>query len=282
MTELNGETYSNLRRGKIANMVREVLIRNDYKEVMTPIMRSGYSLINPRFKVSNGSYLRDCMELSLRKMVTEEEPRIFEIGACFRCEEVDSTHYQEFYMMELYSVGQAIGDMIKLTEEIVSSAAPKMQGVAMFSLREFIKKDLGLDIAEESTETLIQYLVRKYHYINPRMAHFMMAEYIEAIVEPLLSVPNYLYFVTDYPTCTIAVADRVEGLNYIQRFECFFNRLEVAHSFVDSLDYEDMKKRLIAADVLGPEEEELLKLTLKGLLLPTAGLGIGIDRLGMI
>lgn len=279
---MNGETYSKLRRGKIANIVRTVLVGNGYKEVMTPIMRPGFSLINPRFKVSDGSYLRDCMELSLRKMVTEEEPKIFEIGPCFRSEEVDSTHCQEFYMMELYSVGQTIDDMVTLAEELVSIAVPKMQGCEKLSLREFIRNDLGLDIAQESTETLIQHLVRKHHYLNPGMPHFMMMEYIEAVVEPLLSVSNCLYFITDYPTCTIAVADRAEGLNYIRRFECFFNGLEVAHSFVDSLNYEDVKSRLISADVLGPEEEELLELTLKGSLLPTAGLGVGIDRLGMV
>ncbi len=249
---------------------------------MTPIMREGFSLINPRFKVSNGLYLRDCMELSLRKMVTEEDPKIFEIGPCFRCEEVDSTHCQEFYMMELYSLGQTIDDMAALAEEIIKVSIPRVNGSEVFSLREFIKNDLGVNIAVESTETLVQSLVRKHHHINPGTPHFMVAEYVEAVVEPLMSVPNCLYFLTDYPTCTIAVADREDGHNYINRFECFLNGLEVAHSFVDSLDYEDIKERLIAADVLGPEEEELLELTRKGLLLPTAGLGIGIDRLCMV
>ena len=222
------------------------------------------------------------MELPLKKLVTYEEPKIFEIGPCFRCEEIDSTHCQEFYMMELYSLGQTIEDMKRLTVDIVKASVPIMSGYQVLSLREFIKNDLGIDIAYESTETIIQMLVHKHHHLNPGLPHFMLMEYIEVVIEPILSAPNCLYFVTDYPTCTIAVADRVEGLNFIKRFECFLNGLEVAHSFVDSLDYNDMNERLTNADVLGPEEYELLELTQKGLLPPTVGLGIGIDRLCML
>lgn len=272
-----------LERGKIANVVRDVLAKRDFQEVMTPILRNDDCKINRRYQTNDGHFLRDCYELPIRRLLSQEVPRVFELGPCFRpYDGNDATHLQEFYMAAIYALGQSTGVMKDITEDIVRKAIPWEIKSKIISMRDFIKDDLGMDIAVESTDELICKLVEKYHYSSTARAHVVVETYIEKVIEPLMAGLDSLYFLTDYPTCTLAVSARVDGLNYIKRFECYIDHLEIGHASVGCLDPDDMYQRLVYADMLGLEEEQQIDLLRYNLIAQNVGYGIGIDRLCMV
>ena len=270
-------------RGKVAGDIRCVLAEQGFKEVMTPVLRDGDCLVNRRYQTTGGQYLRDCYELPVRRLVSQELPKVFALGPCFRPnDENDATHLQEFYMAAIYSLGESIDVMKEITEEILRKVIPWAVESKVISMRDFIKEDLGIDIAVESTETLVKKLFEKYHYSETARAHVIVDTYIERVIEPLMTGIDSIYFLTDYPTCTMSISARVNGLNYLKRFECFIDGLEIGHASVGCLDPDDMEQRLAYADMLGPEEQEQIGLLRAGLIKPNVGYGLGVDRLCMI
>lgn len=271
-------------RNQVLKNLRECLSRREYIETSSPIIRSCDSKINPRFALTDGRFLRDCMELPLRQRALRACPKVFEIGPCFRKDKEDETHFHEFYMMELYSVGESLKDMITLMSSIVTSCMPVVKNIKEVSVREFILNDVGVDIFLEDTGVLVKAILAKHTKLQVNKAHpyITVNKYIEAFIESTLTERDCLYFLTDYPLCTIAVAKRKGGGNCIERFECFINGMEVSNAFEDCTDPNDLEKRLNASGIMGMEEELLVSLTRSGDLQETVGLGIGIDRLCLL
>lgn len=280
---MKNDAKNAIERGRTAADVRGVLVEHGFKEVMTPILRTGNCKINRRYQTDDGRFLRDCYELPIIQLLSSEAPRLFELGPCFRPNDGnDATHLQEFYLVEFYAIGQSLELMKTITEDIVRKTIPWKVESKVISIRDFIKEDLGFDIAEESTEKLIGDLVKKYHYCDTDRAHEIVGTYIEQAIEPLTVGLDKMYFLTDYPMCTLAVSARVNNLNYLQRFECYIDRLEIGHAFVGSDDADDMWSRLIYADVMGPEESRQVEMVRQNLIHSNVGHGIGIDRLCMV
>lgn len=271
-------------RNDILKNLRHCLFANGYIETVTQIMRACDSKINPRFELKNGKFLRDCMELPLRQKITKECPKVFEIGPCFRMDKIDRTHFSEFCMMELYSAGESIRDMVTLMSNIIVLCAPKINRVKEVSVRDYIIGDIGVDISSEGTESLVEAILTKYDHLPSKAGqpHITVNEYIEVFIEQTLTEKDCLYFLLDYPLCSIAVANRKGKSNCLERFECFINGMEVANAFEDCTDTEDLEGRLIASGIISDEEESLISLTKNGDLFETVGLGIGIDRLCLL
>jgi lysyl-tRNA synthetase class II len=278
--------YTGLDIGSISNKVRQVLLSQNYVEVVSPIIRGSDSAINKRFRVLNVescvSYLRDCMETPLRKFTSMTVPKIFEIGPCFRQGENDETHRQEFYMMELYSVGEGLAEMRSLTSRILSSVRNRDIPSQVISIKDIIFSEFGLQIGATSTDELVRKIADKYGYSLSFQSYQVMNKYIEEKEGQIFVEQNRLYFLEDYPVCTIDSAARIHNQNIIQRFEAYYNGLEIAHAFVDCLDADDIAHRASSGSTLDDEKEELINLTKNYFLSPTVGLGIGIDRLCMI
>lgn len=281
--------------GKMLNTVRALLFKKQYDEVVSPIIRSALSCPSKCFSLENNKFLRPCMELPLRKLVTTRTPKIFEIGPCFRDEREDSTHRNEFYMLELYSMNGTLCEMRGLAEEIIFKTLPNIKKPAqMISIRESIKDDLKIDIALSTTEELVHEIQRKspgkypsFYDNKKRKDYEIINEYISEEIEKKDAVEvGVLYFLTDYPVCTIAIAERISTNppeHVIQRFECFINGVEIANAFVDCMDGKDLKKRIEENfEEISKEDKELLSLTKIGKIAPTAGLGLGINRLCML
>lgn len=271
-------------RHQITKNMREYLFQKGYIEVVSSIIRDCDSKINPRFKLINGKFIRDCMELSLRKKISRACPKIFEIGPCFRQDKEDNTHRTEFYMMELYSKDESLKDMIELMSGIITACMPSVDDVEEVSIREFILGDLNIDIAEVGTSELIASITQKCPivFMKDKAPHLTVNRYIKLYVESTLLRKGCLYFLIDYPLCTIAVASRKNKTNCIQRFECYINGLEVSNAFEDCMDADDLEVRLKQSNIMAEEEKELLDLVKTGSIPPTVGLGIGIDRLCML
>lgn len=278
--------YNGIDIGIVANKVRQILLANGYAETVSPIIRKNDSAVNKRFKVCNSvsdeGFLRDCMELPLRKAVTPTTPKVFEIGPCFRQGESDKTHKQEFYMMELYSLNQKLTDMVTLMKSIVEGIMGFSVEYECVSLKDLIYLEFGFDIASASTEDVISAITSSYPELISSKDYEVLNRYIEKKEQEVFRKKSKLYFLRDYPVCTIDSAARVSGTNCIERFEVYFNGLEIAHAFVDCLDADDIEQRARLAGTLDDETKELILLTRQNCLSPTVGLGIGIDRLCMI
>lgn len=272
--------------GMNANKVRKILIANGYQEVVSPILRSSDSAVNPRFSVNvanNGTrFLRDCMEMPLRKCADKITPKVFEIGPCFRQDKIDDTHRQEFYMMELYSVDEELPGMKILTEAIVSEVMGVHIPSRVFSLVDIILEDMGIDIRIASTEELMSAIKNKHSNLLGDNNYKIVNKYIDYLENSICVEKEIIYFLEEYPVCTIDSAARCGNTNTIKRFEAFFNGLEIAHAFVDCLDEVDIRMRAADASIGDRETSELIQLTEQGYFLPTVGLGIGIDRLCMM
>lgn len=271
--------------GVNANKVRKVLAANDYQEVVSLILRGSDSAVNPRFSVrdENGGtrFLRDCMEMPLRKLADRAMPKIFEIGPCFRQEPPDDTHREEFYMMELYSVEEGLAEMKTLTEAIVSEITGVPVPSKSISLADIILEDIGVDIRAAATEELISAIKTKYSKLSDDKQYQIVNEYIGLLSESICKEKGVLYFLEEYPACTIDSAARHGNANTIRRFEAHLNGLEIAHAFVDCMDAADIKARAAGEEIEDKETLELIQDTEQGRLLPTVGLGIGINRLCM-
>lgn len=267
-------------RHQILRSMRDYLYQKGYMEVFSSIIRNSDSKINPRFKLVNGNFLRDCMELSLRKKVSVVCPKVFEIGPCFRQDKEDDVHQKEFYLMELYSKDEKLQNMVGLMRGIIIACIPTVQDIKEISIRDFILSDLDLDIAVEDTSNLTEMIVEKYAQIErSEYPHLIVNQYIELFIEPSLTNNDCLYFLIDYPLCTIAVASRKDKTNCIQRFECYISGMEIANAFEDCMDIDDLSLRLYQSGVILNEEEELIELVRNKQIASTVGLGIGIDRL---
>ena len=275
---------SDIIRSHVLKDLRDCLVKREYIETHTPIIRACDSKINPRFALTNGKFLRDCMELSLRQKISKACPKVFELGPCFRKDKEDKTHFSEFYMMELYSAGGSLADMIALMSSVITSCMPVVDNIKEVSVRDFILKDIKVDISLEDTESLVKAILTKHPDlpVNKDHPYVTVNNYIELFIESVLIERNCLYFLLDYPLCTIAVAKRKSDGNCIERFECFINGMEVANAFEDCTDADDLERRLKASGIMGSEEELLVSLTRNGDLLETVGLGIGIDRLCLL
>jgi len=272
--------------GYVSNLVRNILLSHGYIEVFTPVLRADDSVVNPRFSVigNNGRarYLRDCMELPLRKYISDQRPKVFEIGPCFRQGEDDATHSEAFYMMELYSLDQSLDAMLLLTASIIEAVLGCRVTKKIISMKGVIQEEFDLDITSASTESLVSGITEKYPRLAAEAGYKVVNRYIDLKEPELFTEDDVLYFLTDYPLCTIDSAKRVENENRIFRFEAFYNGKEIAHAFVDSMDSYDLQKRIEPGETMDPEKEELITLTKNGRLCPTVGLGIGIDRLALL
>jgi elongation factor P--beta-lysine ligase len=281
--------YSEFDIGRVANIARQTLFTENYFEVVSQIIRQSDSTVNPRFRISDNDgkkyrYLRDCMELPLRKFATPKTPKIFEIGPCFRQGEEDEIHRQEFFMLELYSIGQGLDEMKNITINIVNGVLKEKVSTENISIRDIITEEFDIDIRNVTTTSLINSISAKYPSIGGggKLDHQIVNDYIE-VIEKRICTKNYtLYFLTEYPMCTIDSAERINGTNTIHRFEAFIKGFEIAHAFVDCLDVIDIRRRINEGKTGDDEKTELVKLMENNSLQATVGLGIGIERLCMM
>ncbi len=296
------------KRSLIIQTIREFLLERDFLEVETPIMQPipGGARAKP-FKTYHNAlemelYLRIAPELYLKRLVVGGLERVFEIGKNFRNEGISSLHNPEFTMLEFYQAYSTYEDLMSLTEEMLYQVALKVNGspkvvyqgyvidftppwkrVSMrealedFGLGEVLvdrqlalKKARELDLEVKGEETLGE----------------LTEMLFEKVVQPHLLQPT---FVTDYPVEVSPLARRRDDdPQVVERFELFIMGREIANGFTELNDPEDQKMRFIEQlRKRGLEEEEIFidedfLVALEYGMPPTAGEGIGIDRLVML
>ena len=298
-------------RSRIISAIRAFLIQRGFLEVETPMMHPipGGAAAKPFVTHHNALgvdlYLRIAPELYLKRLIVGGFPRVFEINRNFRNEGISTIHNPEFTMLEFYVAYADYQDLIRLTEELISSLAQELFGKTVmeyqgqvinltppwrrWSYREAILEVNRLAPAVLTDREQAVAAAKKLHVpIDPKWPLFnIVNEIFEETVEPNLQQPT---FITDYPMEISPLARRKDAdPSLTDRFELYIAGREIANAFSELNDPLDQRERFegqAAQRAAGDEEahvvdEDFLRALEYGMP-PTAGEGIGIDRLTML
>jgi lysyl-tRNA synthetase class 2 len=299
-----------VKRAKIISAIRRYFDDRGFLEVETPVLQPIYGGASARpFKTHHNAldfdfFLRIADELYLKRLIVGGYDGVYEISKDFRNEGMDRTHSPEFTMLEIYVAYKDYTWMMSMVEDLVSMAAiaangssqavvgdkvidftPPWKRVSMFDA---IKEYTGKDLIGRS-ETELRSAAKELHIdIGPNAGiGAIIDEIFSAKVEPFLVQPT---FIIDYPLEMSPLAKKhrtKQGL--VERFEAIVNGKELCNAFSelnDPLDQrarfeEQMKLRERGDDEAQVLDEDYLKALEYGMP-PTAGLGIGIDRLTIL
>jgi len=299
-----------IKRTKLVNSMREYLNDKAYLEVETPVLQPLYGGAAAKpFKTHHNAldmtlYLRIANELYLKRLIVGGYNGVYEFSKDFRNEGMSRFHNPEFTQVELYVAYKDYYWMMELVEEMIEKVALDLHGTTLvkvgdqeidfkrpwkrFTMFEAIQHFTGVDISEMDENTLRDACRTLHVPIDDTMAK---GKLIDAIFgekcEALLIQPT---FITDYPIEMSPLAKKHRSKpGLVERFEAICNGKEICNSFSELNDPIDQRKRFEEQLELGKRgDEEAMTLDedfLRALefgMPPTAGLGVGIDRLSMI
>lgn len=304
------ETFK--KRVKIIDGIREFFKQRDFMEVETPMMQpiAGGATARPFVTHHNALnmelFLRIAPELYLKRLVVGGFDRVFEINRNFRNEGISIQHNPEFTMLEFYQAYATYLDLMQLTEELFSSLAEQICGSCNviyqgqkidltppwdhLTVIESIEK-YGLISADklQTSEALLQLLSDMGIEVEEKDRSYgkLLMKIFDEIVESKLIQPT---FITDYPVEISPLSRRNEANPGVtDRFELFIAGREIANAFSELNDPLDQRERFIqqgkekaAGDDEAHQYDADYIRALEYGLPPTAGEGIGIDRLVML
>jgi lysyl-tRNA synthetase class 2 len=299
-----------VKRTKLVNSMREYLNKQSYLEVETPILQPLYGGAAAKpFKTHHNTldmtlYLRIANELYLKRLIVGGFNGVYEFSKDFRNEGMSRFHNPEFTQVELYVAYKDYQWMMNLVEEMIEKVAIDLHGTTQvkvgenvidfkrpwkrFSMYEAIQHFTGIDISSMD-ETQLRQTCRELHVpIDDTMGKGKLIDQIFGEkCEHQLIQPT---FITDYPLEMSPLAKKHRSKpGLVERFEAICNRKEICNAFSELNDPIDQRQRFeeqVALGKRGDEEamtldEDFLRALEYGMP-PTAGLGIGIDRLSMI
>jgi len=315
----NPETHHIFRkRAAIVRGIRRFFDDRDFIEVETPMMQTipGGAVARPFVTHHNALdlqlYLRIAPELFLKRLTIGGMPRVYEINRNFRNEGISTRHNPEFTMLEFYMAYADYTVLIGLTEELIVGLAKEVAGgltipwgdetidlappwkrigmrdaILEYGSRLPAPPERG-DLA--NAETLLA-LAGRVGCEGPERysgnAGKLLAAVFETVVEPHLLHPT---FITEFPVEVSPLSKRnPENPDFVDRFELYIGRMELANAFSELNDPVDQEGRFRSqleekaggAEETHPMDEDFICALEHGLP-PTAGEGIGIDRLAML
>lgn len=298
------------KRTHMVQSMRNFMNDRGYLEVETPILQPVYGGASARPFVTHHNtldmdlYLRIANELYLKRLIVGGFDGVYEFSKDFRNEGLSRFHNPEFTQVELYVAYKDYNWMMDFTEMMIEKVAMDLHGSTKVTVGEHeidfkspwprvpmfdaIKEHTGHDLYGKSLEELKPIAKELHIQIDET---FGVAKIIDEIfgeyVEPKLIQPT---FITDYPVEMSPLTKKhrsKEGL--VERFECICNGKEIANAYTELNDPIDQRERLEAQAALreGGDleamtiDEDFIR-SLEYGMPPTAGIGIGIDRLAMI
>lgn len=299
-----------VKRTKLTNSMREFLNSKGYLEVETPILQPLYGGAAARpFKTFHNTldqtlYLRIANELYLKRLIVGGFDGVYEFAKDFRNEGMSRFHNPEFTQMELYVAYKDYNWMMDLVEEMVEKIAIDIHGTTKvkvdeneidfkrpwkrYTMFEAIQEFTGIDISKMNEKELAETAKKLDVEIDETMGKGKLIDEIfgekceSKLIQPI--------FITDYPIEMSPLAKKhrsKDGL--VERFEAICNGKEICNAYSELNDPIDQRERFEQQLILGKRgdeeamvlDEDFLKAIEYGMP-PTAGLGIGIDRLSMI
>jgi lysyl-tRNA synthetase class 2 len=250
--------------------------------------------------------LRIATELNLKRLIVGGLERVYEIGRIFRNEGIDTTHNPEFTMLELYAAYWDVNDMLAFNEALIAHLVSEttgggtdlphaggsisfarpfariayLDGIARYSDGKYSRERL---LAPEGAAAILSELG-----LPPSPTHgHALDKIFERVLEPHLVEPT---FVTDYPVVISPLAKRKAGdPQLVDRYELFCARMEISNAFTELNDPDDQRARFEAqvadrakGDDEVPQPDWDYVRALEYGMPPTAGIGIGVDRLIML
>lgn len=301
-----------IQRSRIVSMVRRFFEDKTFLEVETPMLHPIPGGANARPFVTHHNaldverYLRIAPELYLKRLIVGGMEAVFEINRNFRNEGMDHTHNPEFTMIEFYWAYHRYTDLMNITEELfeylfenlnlsktLSYGDKEVDFSTPFAKVKYVDSltsigNVPSDIVNDK-EKIINFLNQNNIKVDVNLTlGYLQAELFDNFVEDKLTNPT---FITDFPIDISPLARRSdENPNIAERFELFIAGKEIANGFSELNDpidqYERFKAQVETKDVTGDEEAMHMDLdyirALSYGMPPTAGEGIGIDRLVMM
>ena len=300
-----------IKRSRVVNLIREFMTGRDFLEVETPMMQPipGGATARPFVTHHNALdmelFLRIAPELYLKRLVVGGFDRVFEINRNFRNEGISIRHNPEFTMMEFYQAYATYEDLMDFTEELLCHVCESLLGTLDFScqgldisfrrpwkrltVREAIIEYGDIDAKSLADRDLAYAYAKSIGLDLPADIGYgkLITEIFEEVAETKLIQPT---FITSYPTEVSPLSRKNDhDPEIVDRFELFIAGRELANAFSELNDPVDQKERFlaqVAAKDKGDEEahymdEDYIRALEYGMP-PTAGEGIGIDRLVML
>jgi lysyl-tRNA synthetase, class II len=299
-------------RSAIVAFIRKYFDELDFMEVETPMMQvipggaTARPFVTHHNALSQDMYLRIAPELYLKRLVVGGFERVFELNRNFRNEGLSTRHNPEFTMLEFYQAYARYEDLMDLTEDLFRKIAHAVMGSSQIvyqgSTYDFDKPFDRLTVKESvcryckdvdlenlaSKEALVATCHRLDVHIDEAWpAGKILMEIFDQLVEEQIDQPT---FITQYPIEVSPLARRSEtDPDVTDRFELIIGRRELANGFSELNDPEDQAARFraqVAAKDSGDQEamhydDDYIRALEYGMP-PTAGEGIGIDRLVML
>ncbi|MDQ6826074.1 MAG: lysine--tRNA ligase [Candidatus Eremiobacteraeota bacterium] len=297
-------------RSRIIAEMRRFIDAQGFYEVETPTLLhiAGGAAARPFRTHSNALdlnlELRIATELNLKRLIVGGLERVYEIGRIFRNEGIDTTHNPEFTMLELYAAYWSADQMMEFNEALVAhlvsvvsagaQALPFRDSEISFE-RPFerlayfqaMERFGGFERAQLLNPAGAAKIAASLNVPNSPSHGHALDKIFERVVEPHLLRPTFVY---DYPLVLSPLAKRKAGDSQIvDRYELFAAQMEISNAFTELNDPDDQRERFqaqIAERARGdeeiPEPDWDFVRALEYGMPPTAGIGIGVDRLIMI
>jgi lysyl-tRNA synthetase class 2 len=299
------------KRTQIVQAMRRFLDERDFLEVETPMLHPVWGGAAARPFVTHHNtldldlYLRIAPELYLKRLVVGGLERVYEINRNFRNEGISTLHNPEFTMLEFYQAYATYQDLMELTEEMLEGIArevtgsPKVvyQGTEIDFTRPWRRIPMNIAVREQTDAppevfrdraAALRYLEAKEIPLPADTGHGKaILEIFERLVQPQVVQPT---FVTDFPLEVSPLSRRKDSdPTLVDRFELYIAGREIANGFSELNDPDDQRERFLAQvrakaagdDEAMPYDEDYIRALEHGMP-PTAGEGIGIDRLVML
>jgi len=301
-----------IKRSQIIQFLRNFLVARDFLEVETPMMHSipGGAAARPfvthHNKLDMDLYLRIAPELYLKRLVVGGLERVFEVNRNFRNEGISIQHNPEFTMLEFYQSYATFEDLMRLTEEMLFELAQTVCGTTdvvyqgqtiqwkapfqRLTIREALVSLGGIDLSKVDDISFLKEKCQTLKLLAPKQvggAGLFQTLLFESLCESKLIQPT---FITQFPIEVSPLSRRNDAdKEFADRFELYVFGREIANAFSELNDPVDQKERFlhqVASKESGNDEAmhydaDYIRALEYGMP-PTAGEGIGIDRLVML
>ncbi|GIV54450.1 MAG: lysine--tRNA ligase [Candidatus Kapaibacterium sp.] len=298
-------------RSRMITALRRYFDERGWLEVETPVLQPIYGGASARPFVTHHNaldmplYLRIADELYLKRLIVGGFEGVYEISKNFRNEGIDRMHNPEFTALEIYVAYRDYHWLMDMVEDLLITVTEQVRGQASLvqadgtqiplrkpfpriRLLEAISQAVGEPVAEKTQQELLSICKRHSVDVAPSASRAkLIDELFSTLVQPRLIEPT---FVVDYPVEMSPLAKRHRtDPTLVERFELYLGGMEIANAFSELNDPRDQRARFEEQARLragGDDEAMVLDedflTALEIGMPPTAGLGIGIDRLAML